>query len=447
MKAGQILLILIISILINLAVFANFSSAANPSSNTLINNITVSPLGLNNTTYIFSKLNISINLPIPKTEVSIAPTINNTDDIPNTQCTTKITYSQQPSINKTETISQINKSLIGLQTGITVYSSQKYNATIPNYIYDFNYTVTKPGIYTVMASCPTILLNYTYNKTNNSFTATNISSFNISAVAFKQINVNETQANITQYGAPIFNSTVIMPGYGTITIINNTLLGHWILEELNISSNSSQNITTHIFVSNAINAPIGPSQSNVYFIFNLSVNPNAGFFINFTSTDLSYATSIYVDTVKNRLWVPINNYFYSGSDYLKIPIQNNQNNIIGIFMQVPANITNITKNLSLNATNTTTISNITTTIPATVTNITNTTTISNISNISSIQTTIPATVTNITNTTIVYPVHKNNSHLVIVIIIILIIAIAIIIYYYYKIRKNKNNNRESPPKF
>ncbi len=434
MKKTRTSLVLLISIIFTLILFSNFSFSSSIQFSSLSKGIIITPLGLNNTTYVFSKLNISINVTIPRKFVSEAPTINNTN-VSNTQCNAKLTYSQNPTTNISKNINNINQSLANLQTNINAYSSVKYNITSANYTYSFTYTARNPGIYTIQSSCITKTIDYAFNKTNNNFTIIGISSFNVSNFKFKSITVKETYANISSSLIPIFNKTVIIPP--TITIINNTIY-NFNIDKLNISSTSLQKTTTHILVSNVINSPFFEKFNYTNsLIFNLSATNSKNLFLNFSSTYLSSETNVGVYTIMNNRWVLIP-YIYSGSNYLVIPIQNR---IIGIFIQAPSYINNFVKRLKINTTtipaNTVNITtNVSTTIPITVSN----------SNITNVSTTIPITVSNsnITNVSVISTkINKNNNLLSILVIAIIIIIAIIIVYYKLKIKnkqKKKNNN-------
>jgi len=433
MKKTKTSLVLIISIIFTLILSSNFIISSSIPFSSLSKGIIITPLGLNNTTYVFSKLNISINVTIPRKFVSEAPTINNTN-VSNTQCNAKLIYSQNLAINASKNINNINQSLANLQTNINAYSSIKYNITATNYIYNFSYTPRNPGIYTIQSSCITKTIDYAFNKTNNNFTIIGISSFNVSNFKFKYITVKETYANISSSLIPIFNKTVIIPP--TITIINNTVY-NFIIDELNISSTSLQKTTTHILVSNVINPPFFEKFNYTNsLIFNLSATNSKNLFLNFSSTYLSSETNVGVYAIKNNRWISIA-YNYSGSNYLIVPIENR---IIGIFIQAPSYVNNFVKRLKTNTTtipvNTVNISaNVITTIPITISN----------SNITNVSTTIPITISNsnITNVSIISTKINRSNNLFSIIVIIIIIIIAIIIVYYKLKIKNKQKKKDN----
>ncbi len=427
----RILLILAL-IIFSIFYLANLGFASTGSSNLSIANIskgiTISPpLHANNTTYIFSNLNISINITLPKSAISTAPTPSNANSV-NTECATKMVFSQIPVINSSTNINNINQSFSNLTSSQTVFSSPRYNATVSAYNYNFSYRPENKGFYDIQSSCLTENISYTYNSITQTYSIDNVTSVSMSAFAFRYFRVYATPQNISQYLQPFFNKTVtIRPN---VTIINKTGRGDIISQFVSINSSSPTSEHVHISVSNATAPNLNGFNYTNSFIYSFNTSTTQNLSIYFESTYL-LSRDVQIDILNNNAWYPIS-FNYTGSDYLTLPLLQGT---IGIFINAPSSLLNLTH--SLNSTANVIIANtINTTIiqPINITNISNIT-ISNTTNISNI--TAPAT-TNISNVSnITTKSHKiakkeNTAGWIAVGIIILIAATA---YYYYRIRK------------
>ncbi|MCL5106275.1 MAG: hypothetical protein M1331_02695, partial [Candidatus Marsarchaeota archaeon] len=164
---------------------ANLGFASAGSSNLSIANlskaISISPLHANNTTYIFTNLNISINITLPKSAVSTGPTPSDTNSV-DTECTTKMAFSQIPAVNSSTNINNINQSFSNLTSSQAVFSSPLYNATAPAYAYNFSYRPENQGFYDIQSSCLTENISYAYNSITQAYSAENITSVTMSAL-------------------------------------------------------------------------------------------------------------------------------------------------------------------------------------------------------------------------------------------------------------------------
>ncbi len=411
---------------------ANLGFASTGSSNLSIANLSKAivispPLHANNTTYIFSNLNISINITLPKSAISTAPTPSNANSV-NTECNTKMVFSQIPVINSSTNINNINQSFSNLTSSQTVFSSPSYNATVPAYTYNFSYRPENKGFYDIQSSCLTENISYEYNSITQAYSIENVTSISMSALAFRYFRVYATPQNVSQYLQPFFNKTVtIRPN---VTIINKTGKGDIISQLISINSSSQTNEQVHISVSNATGPNLGGFNYTNSFIYSFNASTTQNLSIYFESTYM-LSRDVQVDILNNNAWYPIS-FNYTGSDYLTLPLMQGT---IGIFINAPSSLLNLTH--SLNSTSNVIIANaINTTItqPINITNISNVT-INNITNVSNI--TAPATtnVSNVSNiTTKSHKITKkgNAAGWIAVVIIILIAATA---YYYYRIRK------------
>ena len=439
----NIMLIITLSLFL-LLLQTNFSFSASTSSNLSIANlskgINISYLHANNTTYIFSNLNISINFSLPKSAISTSPSPSNTNSV-NTQCNTEISYSPiftNSSINR----NNLNQSLANISTGSqTLFTSPSYNATSNVYNYSFPFIPQNSGHYFVQASCLTEDMNYSYNSTARTYSLNNITSINTSAFGLRSFTVIETAQNKSQYFQPLFNKTVtIQPN---AIIINKTGYGGIIFQFVSINSSSTKNETVHIMVSNALAPHLNGFNYTNSFIYSFNSSTLQNLSIYFKSTFLSSGI-VQVDILSGNAWHPIA-FNYTGSDFLTMPLVQG---IIGIFIKAPAALLNLT--ITLNKTSKIppiNISNITATPPPRVSNVTNIS-ITNISNTTNISTTTPITPTptiasNVTNiTTTSHKIPQKNNNLIFAVIVIIIIA-GIVLYYYYT-KKGQGKKKSNP---